>query len=106
MWVVMKTIGNIIVWVITLSIPGLFIFGMIYGSGIIAGHCDSLRIIELKNLISAEERMAMEVYYQCKRTDLTKIPYTQALEVIEIYDGFGMHESLKEDFSYVHLFRK
>ena len=47
--------------------------------------CDTLQDLEIKELITAEEHIAMQVYYQCQdRPDLTKLPFRQVEEVVEI----------------------
>ncbi len=83
----MKRIGSIISWSLVLAIPA-FLFVMFWiGTGIKMGQCDALRILELKELITAEERMAMQIYYQCPdRPDLTKIPFDQTAEVLEVME--------------------
>lgn len=49
------------------------------------GQCDTLQDLEIKELITAEEHIAMQMYYQCQdRPDLTKLPFRQAGEVLEI----------------------
>lgn len=81
----MNRIGGIISWALVLVIPA-FLFVMFWmGTGIQMGQCDSLRILEIKELITAEENIAMQIYYQCPdRPDLAKLPFGQTGEVLEI----------------------
>lgn len=49
------------------------------------GQCDMLRYLEIDEIITAEERMALLIYYQCPdRPDLTKLPLGQVEEIIEV----------------------
>ena len=44
-----------------------------------------LRYLEIDEIITDEERMALLIYYQCPdRPDLTKIPFGQAAEIVKI----------------------
>jgi hypothetical protein len=81
----MNRIGVIISWSLVLAIPA-FLFVMFWiGTGIQMGQCDSLRILEIKELITAEENIAMQIYYQCQgRPDLAKLPFGQTVEITEI----------------------
>lgn len=81
----MNRIGGIISWALVLAIPVFLLVMFCIGTGIQMGQCDGLQTLELKELLSAEERMAMQVYYQCDdKPDLTKIPMLQVGEVLEI----------------------
>lgn len=82
-----KLIRNIIGWGLALLIPvsllAAFCIGVVASAG--PWQCEGLQTLELKELLSAEERMAMQVYYQCDdKPDLTKIPMLQVGEVLEI----------------------
>lgn len=61
----MKLVTNIISWSLLLTIPA-FLFVMFWiGTGIQMGQCDMLRHLEIDELITAEERIEMEKYYDC-----------------------------------------
>lgn len=81
----MKLVTNIISWSLVLAIPA-FLFVMFWiGTGIQMGQCDMLRYLEIDEIITAEERMALLIYYQCPdRPDLTKLPLGQVEEIIEV----------------------
>ena len=88
-----KLIGNIISWSLVLVIPA-FLFVMFWiGTGIQMGQCDSLRILEIKELITAEENIAMQIYYQCPdRPDLAKLPMGQVQVILEILEKLYSNE--------------
>jgi hypothetical protein len=61
----MKLVTNIIGWSLVLAIPA-FLFVMFWiGTGIQMGQCDMLRVLEIDELITAEERIEMEKSYDC-----------------------------------------
>ncbi len=61
----MKHIPDIISWSLVLAIPA-FLFVMFWiGTGIQMGQCDVMRVLEIKEIITAEERIEMENYYDC-----------------------------------------
>lgn len=88
-----KLIRNIIGWGIALIIPA-FLFVMFWtGTGIQMGQCDSLRILEIKELITAEENIAMQIYYQCPEIpELAKLPIGQVEVILEILEKLYSNE--------------
>lgn len=78
---------NIISWSLVLAIPAFVFVAFWVGTGIHMGQCDMLRYLEVDEFITAEERMALLIKYQCPdRPDLAKLPFWQTEEVLEILE--------------------
>ena len=81
----MNRTRSIISWSLVLAIPA-FLFVMFWvGTGVQMGQCGMLQYLEVDEIITTEERMALLIYYQCSDApDLAKLPFGQAAEIVEI----------------------
>jgi len=80
-----KPVRNIIIGLFVLATCIFLFLGWTGAVGKFT-RCEALRDLEINELITAEERMAWQVYYFCDDTpDLEKIPLRQLMEVMDIY---------------------
>ena len=80
-----KLVRNIIIGLFVLATCILLFLGWTGAVGKFT-RCEALRDLEINELITAEERMAWQVFYFCDDTpDLEKIPLRQLMEVMDIY---------------------
>ena len=80
-----KLVRNIIIGLFVLA---TCIFLFLFWTGAVGKftRCEALWDLEVNELITAEERMAWQVFYFCDDTpDLKQIPLRQLMEVMDIY---------------------
>lgn len=61
----MNTVG----WIAVLIVPAILYTLFWYGTGVGEGQCDALRILQLKELLTSEERLMMNEYFECGDTE-------------------------------------
>ncbi len=64
-----KLVLGVIGWAAALIVPAILYTMFWYGMGVGDGHCDALRVLELKELLTSQERFLMDVYYDCNLED-------------------------------------